>query len=395
MILKNGRLLAPLPDGKSSEKGAVSIVQGKIQAVYENGEAAEGTDGEEIVDCGGKTLLPGLIDAHTHIAGLRGYHPGKVKDPISFFLETCAETGKYLDCGFTTIRDCGTPLRVANYVREAYERGIGEGPRIISCGLILMPTEIERSDDLYDIYSFTDSADEGRKAARRELAERGDFVKVMASGSALHKRGIPVQPIMTREEIEAIVEAAKLKDSYVAAHAHGDGAVRLCAEAGVRTVEHASFVSGETIHLLKEKENCYLIPTISAMYQNPAKTSEEYRFLLQKLEEMLKISSACLQKAYESGLEMGFGTDSCPRMDQYEEGIEFRFRSELCGMKNLDILAQATKLNAKILGIDHITGEIRPGLSADLILVDGRPDEDLSVMYRKPEQVFLNGRRVR
>ena len=176
MILKNCRLLAPLSDGKSSEKGAVSIVQGKIQAVYENGEAAEGTDGEEIVDCGGKTLLPGLIDAHTHIAGLRGYHPGKVKDPISFFLETCAETGKYLDCGFTTIRDCGTPLRVANSVREAYERGIGEGPRIISCGLILMPTEIERSDDLYDIYSFTDSADEGRKAARRELAERGDFV---------------------------------------------------------------------------------------------------------------------------------------------------------------------------------------------------------------------------
>lgn len=92
---------------------------------------------------------------------------------------------------------------------------------------------------------------------------------------------------------------------------------------------------------------------------------------------------------------MGFGTDSCPGMDQYEEGIEFRFRSELCGMENLDILAQATKLNAKILGIDHITGEIRPGLSADLILVDGRPDEDLSVMYRKPEQVFLNGRRVR
>lgn len=392
MLIKNVRLLPQLSSGVSSEHGAVEIRDGKIAAVYET-EPANFSD--TAVDGSGMTLLPGLIDAHTHIACLRGYSPNQLKNPMKFFTDTCFTAQCYLDYGFTTIRDCGTPMRVDIAVRDAIERGLFIGPRILACGLILSPTEVPQNDDIYEDYAFVDSADEARKAARRELAEQADFVKVMASGSALHKHGIPVQPIISEEELRAISDVAAHKYSYVAAHAHGDGAIRLCVDTGVRTIEHASFITDETISSLLQRGDCWLIPTVSAMYQNPATTSDEYQYLVKKLQDMLEKSAVCLNHAYKAGAKMGFGTDSCPGMDQYEQGIEFRFRSEYCGMKNIDILLQATKYSAEALGIADETGEIKEGLCADLILVDGKPDDDISVMYHKPRMVFACGKQVR
>lgn len=392
MLIRNVRLLPQLSAGVSSECGAVEIEEGKITAVY---EAVPAHYDGACIDGRGMTLLPGLIDAHTHIAGLRGFDSSQLRNPMRFFTDACFTARRYLDYGFTTIRDCGTALRVNNAVRDAIERGLLVGPRILSSGLILEPTEEALDSSMYEMGAIVDSAEEGRKAARREFAERADYVKIYASGSALYKYGIPVQPIMMEDEVRAIVEVAKLKNSYVAAHAHGDGAIRLCVDTGVRTVEHASFITEETINALLRREDCWLIPTVSAMYQNPATTSEAYQYLVKKLRDMLEKSSVCLKNAYEAGAKMGFGTDSCPGMDQYEQGIEFRFRSEYCGMKNIDILLQATKYSAEALNIAEETGEIREGLCADLVLVDGRPDEDISVMYHKPEMVFARGRQVK
>lgn len=392
MILENCRLIGALSDGIQSERADVRIKDGKFAEICAQGGLKN--ENEERLDCGGKTLLPGLIDAHTHVACLRDYSESELKDPMGFLITACNHTKRYLEYGFTAIRDCGTPLRVANYVRDAFACGLCEGPEVIAPGLILSPTEVEEKDSIYEMYSWTDSADEARKAARKELAEHADFIKVMASGSALHKQGVPDEPIMRREELEAIVEAARVKGSYVAAHAHGDSAVRLCAQAGVRTIEHASYIGTRTIEAVKRQKDCYLIPTVSAFYQNPEMTTEKYQYLVKKLQEMLDRSKDCIRAAYEAGVPMGFGTDSTCGMDQYEEGIEFRYRSELCGMSNLDILLQATKNNAKALGIEDRTGQIKKGLQADCILVDGDPTKDLSIMYCRPDMVFLRGKRV-
>lgn len=396
MLLNHVRLIGELSGGTAAEDGAVEIKDGKISKVYEQAVTGEpeGFD-DEMIDCRGKTLLPGLIDAHTHLIGIRYFTSEMMHDPMKLFMKTAEVSMRYLDYGFTTLRDCGTPLRVANYVRDAFASGLMTGPKIISGGHIISPTEIEEADNIYHMYKWADGADETRKAVRKELAEHADFVKIMASGSAFHKQGIPVQPIITEEEIKTAVDAAALKDAYVAAHAHGDGAIRLCVESGVRTIEHASFISDETIELVVDTKDCYLVPTLSAMYQNPAQTPPEMEFLLEKLKNMLELTSRRIKRAYEAGLKLGFGTDSTVGMDQYEEGIEFRFRSQLCGMKNVDILLQATKYNAEIMGIENETGEIKAGLAADLILVDGKPDQDISAMYRKPEMVFMNGERVR
>ncbi len=389
MLIQNVRLLPALSGGTAAENGAVRVENGLITGV--SAQPLRAGHGETVVDGGGRTLLPGLIDAHTHMACLRGYDSSQLRDPMHFFTRTCFMAKRYLDYGFTTIRDCGVPLRVNTAVRDAIESGLFMGPRVLSCGLILSPTEVPEDDPINDMYVWIDSADTARRAARKELAQQADFVKVMASGSAMHKHGIPVQPILTEEELRAAVEAAALKGSYVAAHAHGDGAIRLCAETGVHTIEHASYIGAETIAAAKER-GCWLIPTVSAMYQNPETTGEEYRYLIEKLAKMLETSAGCLHAAYAAGVPMGFGTDSCPGMDQYERGLEFRLRGEVCGMANMDILLQATKNNAAALGLSDVTGEIREGLSADLILVDGRPDEDLSCMYRRPSAVFVRGK---
>lgn len=412
MIIRNVRLIGELSDGIKSENGAVIIKDGIINEVIADGtdidNKPEGIDSpftndgsgldlsdQAIIDGRGMTLIPGLIDAHTHISGLRGYSAADTRKPMQYMINTAKFAQKYLQYGFTTIRDCGTAARVNNGVRDLFASGLAEGPRIISCGSILMPTETELTDPIYDMYQFVDSTDEARKATRTEIAEQADYIKVMASGSALDRHGIPDQPIMTKEELQTIVETAENKNTYVAAHAHGDGAIRTCIETGVHTIEHASFIGEETIDRLLETDGCWLIPTVSAMYQNPDTTPEEYQFLVKKLAEMLKLSAGCLRSAYERGAKIGFGTDSCPGMDQYEEGIEFRFRKEHLGMNDLDILLQATKNNAEALGISGEAGEIRRGLKADLVLVDGRPDEDIKVIYRRPEAVFLGGKRVR
>lgn len=389
------RLLGTLSGGISSEDGAVLLKDGRILEVSEKSTPEDYPDAE-IIDCKNNTLLPGLIDAHTHLTGLRNFSVEQLKDPMQFFYKTMLFAQKYLDYGFTTIRDCGSFLRVASKVRDAFAAGLGEGPRILSGGLILMPTEDKEDDPLYSMYVHADGADAWLKAARKELAEQADFVKVMASGSAFDRHGVPKQAITLKEELHMAAEAARRKQSYVAAHAHADGAIAMCVEEQTRTIEHASFISKETTKLLQNTPDVWLIPTVSAFYQNPDTTPEEYKYLIQKLKDMLEISAECLRYTCEMVPDtIGFGTDSCPGMDQYEMGIEFVYRNEILGIDPLEILKQATVNSAAAIGLKDEIGEIKPGLAADLILVNGRPDADIHDICKKPAAVWRNGKLVR
>lgn len=395
MLLKNCRLVGALSDGVSGENCWVRIGNERITGVGTGDDVPEA--GEDSFDCGGKTLLPGLMDIHTHMNGLVGFRPRDVEDPMGLFVNTAGIVRRYLDYGFTTIRDAGGCLRVNNHIRDAIDQGLIEGPRVVSYGLILEPPETQRVDNWYPLYQEASGAEAFRAAARRELAETGEFVKIMASGSALQKTGIPTQPIMTEEEIRACVEIAAMKSTYVAAHAHSSGSIKSCIRAGVRTIEHASFIDDEGIEILLQSSDCYLVPTYAAFYQNEEATrGTPYEYLIEKLKSMLTLSVGQIAKVYQSGVKkLGFGTDSGVGMDQYEQGIEFRYRKELCGMSDLDILMQATVYNAEIIGLEQETGSIKTGLCADLILVDGRPDEDISAMYKKPEAVWAKGKKVR
>ncbi len=388
MLLRHVRLIGAVSGGVETESGTVRVEDGKISGVFKDNIPCK--EGETFFDCEGKTLTPGLIDLHTHITGLRNYSPSDVKSPMKILCDAAAQAASYLDYGFTTIRDCGSVDRAANFVRAMQEEGTVCAPHILSCGLILSPTEIKEADSIYEMYAFGDGADEFRKLARRELAEEGDFVKIMASGAAFHPQGVPKEPIIEEDELRETVRVADRKGSYVAAHAHADGAIRACISAGVRTIEHATYLSEETLSLLKETKDCYLVPTLAAMFVSG---SDESGFWHKRLGAMLDSCSAGIAKAYRAGLLIGFGTDSAAGMKQYTDGIEFYYRRENCGMKDLDILRQATGISAEIAGLK--TGKVEVGFPADLALWDGKPDQDIMSLSHRPAAVWLSGKRVR
>lgn len=390
MILKNCRLIASLTGGISSDTGYVEIEEGTIKFVSE--EAYTGD--EESVDCQGKTLLPGLIDLHTHIPDFGGAAAGCAKDPMQVLIEAADQAAAYLDYGFTTVRDCGSIGRSASYVREMIGRGLVQGPDVLACGNILMPSVIDEESSLALMIRFCDGEDAFRKGVREEVSHQADFIKIYASGSAFNPKGEPKNPIMTRKEIVTAVETARANDLYVAAHCHADSAIRSCIESGVRTIEHGTYMSRETIELLCRTEEAYLVPTMAAMFVSQT-DPEERAFWLKRLNPMLTQCASAMEAAYLAGARIGFGTDCVPKSVQYEKGIEFQMRKENCHMQDQDILLQATKNSAEIAGISDRVGEILPGLAADLILVDGKPDQDISAMYKKPEKVWKKGRLYR
>ena len=391
MLLINCRLVAALSDVPQTGLYDVSVEGGVIRTITPGGTPHPDA---ETLDCGGKTLLPGLFDLHTHVSGLRGFDAIALQTPMKALVQCAAQTQHYLDYGYTTIRDCGSLGRVANHVRDLFAAGVGCGPDIIASGKIITPTEEEYADPLQTMYAEADGPWAFKKAVRREIAEKADFIKTMASGSAFDPHGIPTQSVIEREELRAMVEAAAMKGTYVAAHAHSDAAIRLCVEEGVYTIEHATYISDATIDLLTKTEHCYLVPTLAAMYVSHPDAADG-SFWIKRLSVMLDACADGIRKAYLAGCKLGFGTDSTVTMDQYEHGIEFRYRKEKCGMKDVDILLQATKYSAEIAGVADRVGTVVPGKTADLILVDGRPDEDISAMYRRPEKVWKNGRLVR
>jgi len=378
MILTHCRLVPELSGGIASEDGSVTVENGKITAVSPL-PAPEG------IDCGGRTLLPGMFDLHTHITGLINYNWHDQKEILK-------HSQSYLEYGFTTLRDCGCFSRCVHAVRNLINSGEAIGPRILSSGLILSPTEVPQDDGLAELYSLADGADENLKAARREVAEGADFIKIMASGSGFHPTSVPKQPIMLPEELDAVMKVSRLKETYVAAHAHSDAAIRMCIESGVRTIEHATYISEETLKVLLETENCWLVPTFAAMYIS---IPDEDGFWARRLGAMLESCAENIRRAYLAGVKLGFGTDSAAGQIMYDKGMEFRYRSENCGMKAVDILLQATVYSAEIAGLAEQTGTIKAGLDADLILVDGKPDKDISVMYGKPARVWVRGEEYR
>ncbi len=398
MILNNVRLVASISGGTATECGHVVIKDGKIASVAARPisdsqleEAAKA--GEEIVDGEGRTLIPGLIDAHTHLVGLLGIGTGHGSDGMAVLVDAAAQAPKYLTYGFTTIRDCGSSFGCANYVRDMVKKGAIIGPDIIACGPTMGVSSYHKKGMEEGIHNFYDGEDSFRKGVREHIADGADFIKIYASGSAANPKGVPMYPTMTRAEIDAVTDAANSNGLYVAAHCHADKAIRDCAESGVYTIEHATYLSEETADYINSKEDCYIVPTLAAMYVSQEDPVER-AFWLARLTPMLEATARTLGYAYRGNPKMGFGTDSAAGSKQYEFGVEFQFRKDYCKMKDEDILLQATRYSAEILGIDKRVGAIKEGLNADLCLIDGKPDIDISCMYHRPYKVWKGGKLV-
>lgn len=389
MILKNCRLIPELTDGIDFTLADITIDQDKISHITPaNGTPAEAGD----IDCKGMTVIPGMFDLHVHLVD--DEVANDVYHAFELYHRYAPKLGTFLDFGVTTIRDCGSTMMLGCYMRDSVNNGLIEGPHILSSGHIISP-EAMRNDGDRGIHTIANGVDEVTKAARREFANGADFIKIYASQSMAQGRSGQPKCIFTDEEIAAMVAVAKQNNSYVAAHAHCTDAINACLRNGVRSIEHASHLDDESIRLLTTLPDAYIVPT-SAVAEPYAEGDGYNDPRIREFWNSPGIKASGMRtrewriKAYKAGVKFGLGTDL--GIDNFvKHPYEFRIKKESQNMDNLDILIQATRGSAEIAMVDHFTGIIKEGYCADLVGVYGNPDDDISIMYKKPPLVIKSG----
>lgn len=392
-ILRNCRLVKELTEGYEGDYGDVLIDGNFIREIKPVGHKFEGA--YEEIDVNNRTLIPGLFDLHTHLYSfifnpyeLQSMDVGKIIFGAYDFAKA------YLKAGYTTIRDCGSTHNSAAAVRDAISQSIVEGPRILSSGLIITPTETG-NDTFKDLYREADGVDGMIRACRRELQLGNDFVKLMVTGAFMNEGGEPGLQIATFDEMRACVETARIKKTYVAGHCHGTEGIKNAIRAGIRTIEHAVFIDEEGIELLKCAEDTYLVATGAiSMYCLDKDNVDISPELYEKSIRYAEKEKNCINQAYRAGLEIGFGSDLDLKAFRNTPGYEFIARKEFYDFADLDILLQATKISAKIAGLDELLGTVKPGKYADLVVVDGKPDEDIYAMTKPVAYVFKEGKQI-
>jgi imidazolonepropionase-like amidohydrolase len=344
-----------------------------------------------VIDMGGRTLMPGLIDAHAHITGL-SLSPKNVSSPASNIVMAAANylRNSLMD-GFTTIREAGG----ADYsIARLLAQGDIIGPRLFYSGRALTQTgggadfrtPYELTDPCGHISPFSvmsviaDGVDELRRAAREELRRGASQIKLFASGGVVFPSEAHATLYEYSEaELSAAVEEAASRSTYVMAHVYTDAGIRRCLKAGVRSIEHANFAREETVAMMAEA-GAFFDPTFISLAQRIESASETR--LSSSIVDNLTHTISCGQQVYrwakKYDVPIAFGTDLWGPEAQKSQVREFEMRINLDSPTN--IIRSATTTNAELLMQKGELGTIAPGAYADLLVVDGDPLTDLRVM---------------
>ncbi len=389
VIIHAGTLI----DGKSANvrKAHSIIVEGKkivaIKSGYQSGKA-----NDRIIDLKEHTVMPGWIDLHVHIEGESSpeeYIRRFTDNPADIAFKAVDIARRTLMAGFTTVRDVGgTGVNVS--LKKAIARGTITGPRIFTAEKSLAitgghadPTNGFRNDLMGDpgpregvVNGVADAA----KAVRQRYKNGADLIKITATGGVLSVAKDGAGPHFKSEEILAITQTARDLGFHVAAHAHGDEGMKRAVENGVKTIEHGTYMSDETMELMIKK-NTYLVPTISAgmeVAENAKKPGYYPAVVAEKARVIGPLISDTFARAYKKGVPIAFGTDAGV-FKHGNNAKEFGFMVD-AGMPAMEAIISATSTNAKILGQEEIFGMLKTGLLADIVAVSGDPLKDMSIM---------------
>jgi imidazolonepropionase-like amidohydrolase len=343
--------------------------------------------GARIIDLGNKTLLPGLIDSHTHITGRpedAGY--SIIAKSIPRVTLTGARNAlTTLRAGFTTIRDVGADGYADIGLRDAINEGDVPGPRIAASGPALGITGGHCDDTMHaPEYKMTslgvaDGVDEALKVTRRNIKYGADVIKICATGGVLSFGDDPRTSQYTLEELKAIIGDAHRLGRKAAAHAHGGDGIKLAVLAGVDSIEHGSYIDDEGIRLMKEHKT-YLVPTLylGDWLIDNAEAIKLPKPLLEKAKVVLPMARVNIGKAIKAGVPIAFGTDAAV----YPHGLNAREFAVLVklGMTPAQAIRTATVNAADLLGWSDRVGSIEAGKYADLIAVDGEPLKEVRTL---------------
>jgi len=384
VVVRAGRLL-DVKSGKMLANQTIVIQGDKIASV---GGAIETPAGARVIGLSNATVLPGLIDAHTHITfdPNFGYSSLGISAPREALIG--AKNARItLEAGFTTVRNVGATDFTDVALRDAINAGDVPGPRMIVSGPALSITGGHCDNNLlpFEYHATDEGVADGVEAVQhktREIIKYGaDVIKICATGGVLSKGDDPNAAQFTLEEMKAIVADAHRLGRKVAAHAHGAQGVIWASEAGVDSVEHGHLMNDEAIATLK-KNGTYLVPTLYLLdwQREHAAEANLPDFLRKKMEMVSAAGMGNVKKAFAAGVKIGFGTDAAV----YPHGLnahEFAVYVRL-GMTPLQAIQTATVNDADLLGWSDRIGAVEAGKFADLIAVDGDPLADVTTLER-------------
>jgi imidazolonepropionase-like amidohydrolase len=384
IIIKAARLL----DGHGGAPLAPAMIRIEGERIADVGTDLAVPAGAQVIDLGGATLLPGLIDLHTHLCGKYGVHweDELIKTTPAFSALWGARNARVtLLAGFTTVRDMGTAWPYVDVeLRNAINAGAVPGPRMFVAGAYVSSTggagdamQFSEYVQVPSVDNLADSPEEVVKQVRKNFKHGADFIKLLATGAVLSKGQSPGAQQFSDEEIQAAVKEANRWGRQVAVHAHGIGGIKTSIRAGVRTIDHGSFLDDEAIEMLKAtNRKTFYVPTLytSTVIARQGREAgiPESEILRSKMISDTK--DLGFKRALAAGIPIGFGTDAAV-IPHGENAFEFLERAKL-GEKPMAGIVAATTLNAEIMGWSDRVGAVEPGKFADLIAVAGDPLAD-------------------
>jgi imidazolonepropionase-like amidohydrolase len=386
-VLKAARLF----DGKgdsATRDGVVIVEGGKIQAV---GSGLAAPAGATVIDLGDATLLPGFIDAHTHLTGESSdnWYESAVNDMRRGVPEKAIRATEYalrtLRAGFTTVRDVGSEEYIDVALRNSINAGVVPGPRMLVAvhALGARGGHCDATGFPYMLFGRETGIADGvasgpaafRDAVRMQIKYGADVIKTCATGGVLSLTDDVDTPQLTQEEMNAIVDEAHRLRRKTAAHAHGAEGAKVAIRAGIDSIEHGSFLDDEAVRMMKGR-GTYLVPTLMAGEYIGPKSKRQYPpEIAAKALAAVEARSAAVRRAVKAGVRIAFGTDSAVS-PHGRNAEEFTLLVDH-GLTPAAALRAATSVDAALLGLDGKLGTLEPGKEADVIAVPGDPLADI------------------
>ncbi len=401
VVLKAARII--IGTGANPIQNGIVVVNGnKIIAVGTN-EKVEIPSGAKVIDLGNATLMPGFIDAHTHIIGrVLGDPEGgnaRFRDYNSFgAILAVNNSRKTLMSGFTTIRNLGAGKFDDLAIKQAINEGWIVGPRMLTAGHSLGITGGHCDENGFkpgvadgDFKTgIADGVDQVRAAVRYQIKYGADVIKTCATGGVLSEGDAVGVQQYSFEEMKAMVEEAEQHERKVAAHAHGIEGIKVATRAGVASIEHGSFLDVEGAKLMKEK-GTYLVPTLMAgeAVEKLANNGFLKGYRGEKALAAAKAMRNAIKIAIANDVLIALGTDSGV-IPHGTNGREFRLMIEWGGMKPLDAITAGTLNGARLLGLDKTVGSLEVGKYADIVAVKGNPLTNIK-SFENVDFVMKNG----
>ena len=374
---------------KVIENGFVEIDNGKIIKAGSQSDLDSSANSKKVLELKDHTILPGLMNSHAHLAwdGTHDLAQQSLDDPseISAY-KSCANMLKSLRAGVTLVRDLG--MNKSNiFAKQAIEQGIYPGPRLKICGEAIVQT----AGHTYWCCREASGADEMRRAVREQVGSGADLIKIMACHDTLE---------FTDEELEAVIDETHRNGLYITAHATFDAAINRVTDFGIDCIEHGGPMTDATIEKVAKK-NIPICTTFSpVVMQSKEEIARQYNIPEWKIKERQKIVKDksrfdSLVKASKAGIDIIFGTDAGSPVVPHDAIVpEMKFMIDLGVVKNnLDAIQSATYRAAKVNKIEDKLGSIEIGKDADLIIVEGNPDENIDDLSNV-KQVYIHGSRL-